>query len=484
MFNERFFVEGLAHASYLFGAEGAGAAAVVDPKRDVDEYIAAAERRGAKIVAIFETHPHADFVSGHVELARRTGATIYISEKVEGAQYSHTSLKHGEEVAVGPLTVRALDTPGHSPDSMSYYVEDAAAGTRIVYTGDILFVGDVGRPDLRDATADPNAMADALYDTLHSVLYALPEDTLVYPAHGAGSLCGRKIGTAPETTIGAEKRGNWANRYPDRAAFVEAMTSNLPDRPAYFSYDVGQNLKGAAPLSSLPRPERLGAETLREVSPDVAVIDTRTPEAYGAAHVAGSLNVGVGSAMFSTWAGFFVRPEARVVLVADSAEAAERAWLELARIGYDNVAGYVPADPDAWRAAGLDVRSTPQVDVCDVRDWVAGGSALLDVRTPGEWEEGRVDGAEWSPLPQLPSRLAEIAASGRPGVATMCGSGYRSSLAASLLERAGVPGVANVRGGWGAWTTRPCAEPDAQDLFHAAEPAAGVAAAAASGSGK
>jgi glyoxylase-like metal-dependent hydrolase (beta-lactamase superfamily II)/rhodanese-related sulfurtransferase len=458
MFTERFFVEGLAHASYLFGENGA--AAVVDPKRDVDDYITAAERHGAKIVAIFETHPHADFVSGHVELARRTGAAIYVSEKVDAA-YPHRKLTHGDVVPVGSLRVRALDTPGHSPDSMSYYV--ASGQKRVVYTGDILFVGDVGRPDLRDATADPRSMADALYDTLHEVLFTLPKDTIVYPAHGAGSLCGRKIGTAPETTIGAEKETNWANRYPDREAFVQAMLANLPDRPAYFAFDVAQNLKGAAPLATLARPEPLPASALRELSPDVLVLDTRGGEAFGAAHIAGSLNVGIGSAMFSTWTGFFVTPGTRIILVVDTPEAAEKAWLELVRIGYDTVIGYVPADAAAWREAKLDVRTTPQMDVCDIKAWLGDGSAVLDVRTPGEWEEGHVEGARWIPLPQLPGRLSELPA---VPLATMCGSGYRSSLTASLLERAGVRDVVNVRGGWSAWTTRPCLEPDARDLFH------------------
>ena len=457
MFNERFFVEGLAHASYLFGDNGE--AAVVDPKRDIEDYLAAAERHGARIVAVFETHPHADFVSGHVELAQRTGATIYVSEKVD-AEYPHQGLKQGEEVSVGSLRVRALDTPGHSPDSMSFFVE--GGGEPIVYTGDILFVGDIGRPDLRDATADPSAMAHALYDTLHQVLFTLPDDTLVYPAHGAGSLCGRKIGTAPETTIGAEKRTNWANNFPDRDAFVAAMTSNLPDRPAYFAYDVAQNLKGAAPLSTLPRPQEWQPQALREVSPDVLLLDTRSADAYGAGHLAGSLNVGVGSAMFSTWTGFFVTPETRLVLIVETPAEADKAWLELVRIGYDTVIGYVLADKAAWEAAGLLVRSTPQMDVCDLKAWLERGNGLLDVRTPGEWGEGHVEGARWIPLPELPARLSELP---QGAVATMCGSGYRSSLTTSLLERAGVGDIANVRGGWSAWTQRDCAEPDAQDLF-------------------
>ncbi|MBI3910973.1 MAG: MBL fold metallo-hydrolase [Armatimonadetes bacterium] len=453
MFTERFFVEGLAHASYLFGAEGE--AAVVDPKRDVDDYLAAAERHSARIVAIFETHPHADFASGHLELAQRTGAPIYISEQAP-ATYAHQDLRHGQIICVGSLSVTALATPGHSPDSMSFYVEDGEQ--RLVFTGDILFVGNVGRPDLRDADADPRAMAEALDDTLRYVLFRLPDETIVYPAHGAGSLCGRQIGAAPQTTIGAEKKSNWVGRFPTRDEFVAAMLSNLPDRPAYFSHDVQINLAGARPLAEIPRPEPLAPSALRREFAEALVLDTRTPAAYGAGHLSGSLNVGVAVPVFSTWVGFFVSPEIPVVLVVERSEDAEKAWLELARIGCENAVGYVLADSAAWRAAELEVRETPQLDVEDVEAWLRSGKPLLDVRTPGEWHAGRADGAQWIPLPTLPARLAEVP----PGpLAVMCGTGYRSSLATSLLARAGRTDVANVAGGWSAWMSRRCPELDA-----------------------
>lgn len=471
MYTERFFQEGLAHASYLIGTDG-DAAAVVDPRRDVDDYIAAAERHNSRIVAVFETHPHADFVSGHVELARRTGATIYISEKA-AAQYPHHGLAHGNVVPVGPIQVTALDTPGHSPDSLSFYAKDGAEAG-VVFTGDVLFVGDVGRPDLRDATADPRVMAVALYDSLHRVLFALPQDTVVYPAHGSGSLCGRQIGGAPQSTIGAEKRTNWAASFADRGRFTTAMLSNLPDRPAYFSYDVQRNLAGAPPLGEVTRPRQLGTADLAPLAARAAageatspvLLDTRPSDAYTEGHLAGSLNIGIGSAMFSTWAGFFVTPGAPVVLIVDAPEAAERAWLELARIGYDAIAGYAVADPAAWRSAGLDVRETRQIESCDVEPWLREKGRVLDVRTPGEWQEGHISGAESAPLPELPRIAPQLVGASAGPVATMCGSGYRSSLAVSLLERAGIADVANVRGGWAAWTKRPCAEPDARDVLH------------------
>lgn len=461
MFVERFFVEGLAHASYLFGHNGE--AAVVDPKRDVEDYLKAAERHGARIVAIFETHPHADFVSGHLELAERTGAPIYVSEKLP-ARYSHRTLAHGAEVPVGGLRVVGLETPGHSPDSMSFYVEDATedGGERAVFTGDSLFVGDVGRPDLRDMHADPREMAAALYDTLHHVLYALPDDTVVYPAHGAGSLCGRKLGSAPSSTIGAEKQGNWANTFATREAFVEAMVTNLPDRPLFFRRSPFVNLEGARALAAVPHPRQLEPETLRQEAADATVIDTRTPAAFGAGHLAGSLNIGLELPVFSTWAGTFMRPEDPLVLVVETPEEAEKAWLDLARIGYENLQGYLLAQPERWRAAGLEVRETPQIEVCCVDRWVEEGRHLLDVRTPAEWNAGAAPGAAWIPLSGLPERLAEVP---EGPLAVMCGSGYRSSIAASLLARAGRTEVVNVNGGWAAYSRRQCAEPDAQDLF-------------------
>ena len=447
MFLERFFVEGLAQASYLFGANGE--AAVVDPKRDVDEYLAAAQRHGARIVAVLETHPHADFVSGHLELSQRVRAPIYVAANAP-ARYPHVDLRHGEQIGIGSLAVNALETPGHSPDSLSFALEDVEGdGRRILFTGDALFVGDVGRPDLRDADADPRALADALYATLHDVLFPLPDDTLVYPAHGAGSLCGRQIGGADHTTIGAEKRANWANRFATREEFVQAMLSNLPARPRYFSHDVAMNLAGARPLAAVPRPRRLEPAAPRGSA--AVVIDTRTPEAFGAGHLSGSLAAYGEMTTFSTWVGFFVDPGAPVVLVVSQPEAAEKAWLDLARIGYESIAGYLLPDAADWRAAGLDVREIAQMDAAALEQWLSEGKPLLDVRTAAEHEAGHVAGALWIPLPDLPARLDELP---NTPTAVMCDGGFRSSIATSLMERAGRQGTVNVAGGWSGWAER------------------------------
>lgn len=456
MFVERFFVEGLAHASYLFGRDGA--AAVVDPKRDVDEYLAAARRHGARIVAVLETHPHADFVSGHRELSERTEAPIYVSEMLP-ARYAHRALAHRQTLDVGGLRVTGLFTPGHSPDSMSFYVEDR--DERVVFTGDTLFVGDVGRPDLRDMHADPRAMAAALYDSLRGVLYALPDDTVVYPAHGAGSLCGRRLGTAPSTTIGAEKLGNWTNAFATKEAFVEAMVANLPHRPRFFYHCPFVNLEGARPLAEVPQPPALAPESLRDLPPASVILDTRPGEVYAARHLRGSLHAAVDFPVFSTWVGTLLEPDTPIVLLVDEPADAEKARLDLARIGYERLSGYALAGP-ALSESGLPTAEVPQLEVTCVGAWVEEGRNLVDVRTAAEWEKGSVPGARWIPLPNLPERVREIP----PGpVAVMCGSGFRSAIAASVLERAGREQVVNLRGGWAAYTEHLEDEPDTQDLF-------------------
>jgi len=459
MILKRYFIEGLAHASYLFGTNGQ--AAVVDPKRDVDDYIADAQREGMQIVAILNSHPHADFASGFRELAMRTGAKIYTSHEAP-VKYERVAARDGDRIQVGGLEVEMWETPGHSPDSLSFVVRENGAPV-IIFTGDLLFVGDVGRPDLRDADADPRGLAEKLYDSLHRVL-KLPDDVKIYPAHGAGSLCGRALGSAPFSTVGQERLTNWAARIKDRAEFVQEMVSNLPDRPPYFSYDVGVNLRGAPPLEDLPELRELTEEELREsISSDAVILDTRIAPMFGESHIAGSLNIGLGSAMFSTWVGFMIPGGTPIVLVVDSPKAAQSARLELARIGFDSVSGYVQAG-EFEKPQQLSQRSA-----CDLKRAVSAGSSpyILDVRTPGEWKNDHIESAHHIPLPQLPQRIDEVPRSGV--VATVCGSGYRSSIAASLLQKHGIQQVENVMGGMGAYIEAPCPKWHPADLVFPGE---------------
>ena len=452
---KRYFIEGLAHASYLIGADGE--AAVVDPKRDVDDYIVDAERTGLKITAIFNTHPHADFASGFPELAARTGAKIYTSHCAP-VKYDRVPARDGERIRVGSLEIEMFETPGHSPDSLSFLVHEGGH-PELIFTGDLLFVNDVGRPDLRDADADPRALADKLYDSLFQKVLALPDGVKVYPAHGAGSLCGRALGSAPFTTIGQEKQFNWAAQIKDRAEFVKQMTSNLPDRPAYFAYDVGVNLRGAPPFSQLGPLRALTASELQQAGRGgEAVIDTRPAPFFGAGHFPGSLNIGLGSALFSTWVGFLVPGSQAIALIVGSADAAAKARLELARIGFDNVLGYIEAN------TLKETRQLSQLSVCDLKGALQRGDApqVLDVRTPGEWESAHIQGARHIPLPKLAANLAQLPKD--DALAVICGSGYRSSIAASLLLARGFTRVQNVMGGMGAYQETKCAEWQAADL--------------------
>jgi len=460
MFEQRFFVEGLAHASYLIG--DSGEAAVIDPKRDVDDYLEAAEREHLKIVGIFETHPHADFVSGHVELAGRTGAPIYISHRAP-ATYPRSTARDGDIIRVGSLEIRCLETPGHSPDSMSFVVHEGGKPVS-VFTGDTLFAGDVGRPDLRDAEERPTLLAEGLYDSLFRKLLALPDETKVFPAHGSGSLCGRKISSAPFTTIGRERLFNWALQLKDRGEFVRAMIGNLPDRPAYFAHSVQVNLAGAPALDSLPELRPLTEEQLKSAaSHGAVVIDTRSAPFFGAGHFPGSLNLGLGSNLFSTWAGFFVPFGKPIVLVVGSADSAPRVRIELARIGYDSVVGYLEAD------SLTHTRQLSQLGVDELHFALKRGEALriLDVRTPGEYEAQHIEGSIHMPLPSVPRRIGELTKD-RP-LAIICGSGYRSSIAASLLRIAGFSRIQNVMGGMGAYLETQPPEWEPSDLVFIGE---------------
>jgi hydroxyacylglutathione hydrolase len=455
MILKRYFVNGLAHASYLIG--DGGEAAVVDPKRDVVDYIEDAEAAGMRIVAIFNTHPHADFASGFAELAERTSARIYTSH-LAPATYDHVAAKDGDKVVLGGLEVELLETPGHSPDSLSFLVRDRGT-PKLVFTGDLLFVNDVGRPDLRDTDEDPSTLADKLYSSLFNKILTLPDDVKVYPAHGAGSLCGRAISSAPYSTVADEKSNNWAAQITDRKEFIKQMVSNLPARPAYFNYDVGINLAGAAPLAAVPTVDELTADRLHAlVKNGTIVIDTRSAARFGEGHFPGSLNIGVGSPMFSTWIGFLVPGGTPIALVAEGSKDAAKAKLELARIGFDNIVGYLK--PESIDETAV----LPQLSVCDLRSHLDENDPplVIDVRTPNEWTNTHIASAKSIPLSELPNRLAEIPK--EQPVAVICGSGYRSSIAASMLQAHGISRLQNVTGGMSDFLEKDCPQMKPADL--------------------
>jgi glyoxylase-like metal-dependent hydrolase (beta-lactamase superfamily II)/rhodanese-related sulfurtransferase len=448
---KQFYLGCLAHASYLIGSRGE--AAVVDPRRDVEEYLAEAAGQGLVIRWVIETHLHADFVGGHRELAERTGASVVFGARAEAA-FPHRAVRDGDEIRVGDVVLRFLETPGHTPESLCILVTDGAVSDQpqLVLTGDTLFIGDVGRPDLAGSRGlSPQQMASMLYDSLHRKLLTLADGVAVYPAHGAGSLCGRNISKETSSTIGEQRRTNYALRPMSREEFVRLTTADLPEQPRYFALDVELNRGGAAPLAALPLPAALApAEVRRRAEAGALVLDVRSAAAFGAGHVPGSINVGL-QGQFASWAGTLLPAGRPLVLVADDEADVREAVMRLARVGLESVAGYLAGGVAAWDAAGLGVGRLGQITVDELRARrdEDPGLVVLDVRRPGEYAAGHVPGAVLIPLDRLEAEAARLEPARR--LAVVCAGGYRSSAAASLLLRLGSSELANVVGGTAAW---------------------------------
>jgi glyoxylase-like metal-dependent hydrolase (beta-lactamase superfamily II)/rhodanese-related sulfurtransferase len=448
---ERFYLGCLAHASYL--VHDNGEAAVIDPQRDVDLYIDEARKRGLSIRWVLETHLHADFVSGHVELARRTGASIGLGAG-SGAGFEHRELHDGNELPLGGGFLRILSTPGHTEESICILAiapDRPATQPLAVFTGDTLFIGDVGRPDL-SPTKTPQQLASLLFDSLHQKLLVLPEDTPVYPAHGAGSLCGRQMSHEASSTIGRERQTNYALQAMSRGQFVDLLTGDLPPRPAYFQDEVARNRSGAAPLEELPPLRDLpSSETARLQSGGAIVLDTRPVIQFAAAHVPGSFHIAL-SGQFASWAARVIGIGREIILVAEDQAAVEESRLRLARVGIENVAGALAGGIIGWIAAGNPVQSVTQISAQELDEWMREAPAnrtLIDVREPSERSAGFIPGSISIPLPELQKRSHEI--DRHVTVFVHCKSGYRSSIATSLLQSEAFPTVVNVTGGYDAW---------------------------------
>jgi glyoxylase-like metal-dependent hydrolase (beta-lactamase superfamily II)/rhodanese-related sulfurtransferase len=432
----QFYLGCLAHASYLIGSEGE--AAVVDPQRDVDEYIAEAKTRGLTIKYIIETHLHADFVSGHRELADRTGAQIVISRDAN-AEFPHKAVRDGEILRVGSIELRAVATPGHTPEGISWLVVESGQPKKVL-TGDTLFIGDVGRPDLAGGRGfTPQAMAAMLYDSIHSKLLILPDNVEVWPAHGAGSACGKNISRERSSTIGVQRRTNYALQPMSRDAFVNLMTADLPEAPRYFPMDAELNRQGARSLSEVTAPPINSSAVVALIASGATVLDVRPANAFGSGHIPGAVNIGL-EGQFASWCGTLLPRETPIVVSAQDDARASEAIMRLARVGLENAVGYI-------RMTDWD-RSRNRIDQITVDQLRDSKLPVLDVRRTPEYESGRVPGAQHIPLQELPDRMHEVA--DQP-TAVICASGYRSSMAASLLARAGRKGLANVAGGTSAW---------------------------------
>ena len=454
MYFKQFYLGCLAHASYLVGSDGE--AAVVDPQRDVEQYVAEAEAQGLKIKYVVETHLHADFVSGHTELAARTGAEIVFGAKA-GARFPHRAVRDGDELRVGRVRLRVLETPGHTPESISLVVVDdeVSAEPQKVLTGDTLFVGDVGRPDLAGARGlTPQEMAGMLYESLHGKLLRLDDAVEVWPAHGAGSMCGRNISKETSSTIGQQRRTNHALAPMARDEFVRLMTTDLPEAPAYFPADAEINRSGPRPLTEMRRPAALIPQQVAAYANlGYVVLDVRGSAEFGAGHVPGALNIGLGG-QFASWAGALIPLGSPLILVAADEAQVDEAITRLARVGHDSARGYLRGGMPAWREAGFEVSEVEQVSVAELRRMLEEGGDLqvLDVRRPAEFAAGHAPRAASAPLsPRLREEATRLDPS-RP-LAVICAGGYRSSAATSLLRPLGFRRLYNVEGGTGAWLT-------------------------------
>lgn len=448
MFFKQFYLGCLAHASYLIGSEGE--AVVVDPQRDVEQYITEANAHGLQIKYVIETHLHADFVSGHRELAARTGATIIFGQKANAA-FVHLPTKDGDEFHVGAVTLRMLETPGHTPESISILIEEAGTVTKVL-TGDTLFIGDVGRPDLvgsKGFTAEQ--MATMLYDSLHGKLLTLNDAVEVWPAHGAGSLCGRNLGKEPFSTIGQQRQFNYALKPMPKEEFVKMMTTDLPEVPAYFPKDVEINRTGAAELKALPRPAELSPADVQQLAQTGAtILDVRSSAAFGNGHISGALNIGLGG-QFASWAGTLLTLGAPIVIVAEDHDQVDEAVMRLARVGIESVVGYLDSGMYAWNQAGLSTAVIAQMPVDELHHQLAEHADLqiLDVRRPAEFATGHVPGAINAQLTHLEESLSQFDPQ-RP-TAVLCAGGYRSTAATSVLAQHGFAQLFNVVGGTSAW---------------------------------
>jgi glyoxylase-like metal-dependent hydrolase (beta-lactamase superfamily II)/rhodanese-related sulfurtransferase len=452
MYFEQFYLGCLAHASYILASEGE--AVVVDPQRDVDIYLKAAEEHDAKICHIFETHLHADFVSGHKELAARTGAKIYIGSRA-GAKFPHVDVQDGFEVQAGKVLLKVLDTPGHTPESICLLIsngkiaEEESPKPWAVLTGDTLFLGDVGRPDL-SKTHTPAELASMLYDSLHHKLLALADEVLVYPAHGAGSLCGRNMRAERSSTIGTERLTNYALQIKSRDEFIRQLTANLPARPEYFLQDAEINREGAPTLSDLPELPPISPPELKLMLDEgVVALDVRPGDQFAQEHVPGSINIAL-SGQFASWAGTVLGLSARPVLIADSPEQLSEARVRLSRVGIEDARGYLNGGVPAWKQSGFALAELPQITVQVLHDRLqAHASQVLDVRRESEWHAGHIEGAAWWPLDNFKVSPPEI--DRELPIAVHCKSGYRSLIACSLLRRAGFQNITNVIGGFDIW---------------------------------
>lgn len=455
MIFKQFYLPCLAHASYLIGDEATGTGAVVDPQRDTDQYIAFAAEHKLKIKHVFLTHLHADFVAGHLELRDRVGATIYLGAAAKAA-YAFTPLRDGSSVAFGRVRLQALETPGHTPESISIVLYDLNVSETKPYavlTGDTLFIGDVGRPDLRAALGwSAKELGGMLFNSLHTKLLGLPDESLVYPAHGAGSLCGKALSKETVSTLGEQRKSNYALQPMSKEAFIEVVTADQPDAPAYFNYDAVLNSEERPTLDQALERE-MNPLTLDELlalqTAGAQILDTRDAVEFASAHLKGSINIGLGG-QYATWVGTVLDRAHPIVIIADPGREKEAA-VRLGRIGFDHVAGYLQDGMQSLQSRPELTVKTKRVSAVFAAELLSseGAALAVDVRAPRERDQKSIAGSLGIPLNHLAENIGMLPRERE--LLVYCAGGYRSSIAASLLQRNGFENVSEIAGGLAAW---------------------------------
>ena len=440
---KQFYLGCLAHASYYIGS--ASEAAIIDPQRDVQQYIDEADANGQSIKYIIETHSHADFVSGHVELAGKTGAQIVYGSRAETA-FPTLKVSDGDELEIGDVLLSFIETPGHTPESITIVAKDKsdADAPAKMFTGDTLFCGDVGRPDLIGSKGfSAEEMGGMLYESLRDKILTYPDQTEIYPAHGAGSLCGKSLSNETWSTLGAQKTVNYALQPMSKDEFVRLVASDQPQVPAYFPKSAERNLAGPASFDDLPRPQPLSSGEV--VAFDGVILDVRSAAEFGSGHIPNAVNIAL-SGKFATWAGTFVTVGTALAIAATTTEQVDEAFMRLARVGLETVSGFILMNEYTGELTRID-----QVTVGELKELIEADKAIqfVDVRQPGEFGAGHAQRAQNLALNTLPDNVDQL----NPEIPTfvICQTGYRSSLATSLLENAGFRSVYNVEGGTKAW---------------------------------
>ncbi|CAN5740288.1 rhodanese-like domain-containing protein [soil metagenome] len=438
---KQFYLGCLSHASYYLGSEQE--AAIIDPQRDVQQYLDEAEANGQKIKYVIETHSHADFVSGHLELAEKTGAEIIYGQRAKTEFPTH-KVKDGDELTVGKINLKFLETPGHTPEGITILAEnteDNVAPLKM-FTGDTLFIGDVGRPDLigsKGFTAEE--MGGMLYDSLHKKILPLPDETEVYPAHGAGSLCGKSLSKETWSTLGEQRKMNYALQPMTKDEFIKLVAADQPEVPAYFPVSAAQNLKGSSSLEDLPKPEEFTTEEIEKF--DGVILDVRQNTEFGAAHIPNAINIGLGG-QFASWAGTLITVGTPIAVAAETKEQIDEAVMRLARVGIETVKGFI-----LMKDFSGEKKTVEQIPVEKVKEILSDEIQFVDVRRVAEHASGHAPQTINIPLNNLPNEIDKL----NPDKPTyvICQSGYRSSLGTSILENAGFKEIFNVTGGTKAW---------------------------------